>query len=99
MQDEIHPVLWLEKPPLVVSIVKQYTGMEPMRGLVADCVKASEGAGILDTSVVEGYPYADVAHMGMSWVAMADGDMEAARRAARCHPSRPPARHRNIIIV
>ena len=39
MQGEISPVCWLEKPPLVVSIVKQYTGMEPMLGLVADCVQ------------------------------------------------------------
>jgi microcystin degradation protein MlrC len=72
MAGEIDPVMWLEKPPLVVSIVKQYTGMEPMLGLVADCVKASGRDGILDTSVVEGYPYADVDHMGMSWIAIAD---------------------------
>lgn len=38
---------------------------------------------ILDASVVEGYPYADVAHMGMAWVAVADGDREAAREAAQ----------------
>lgn len=46
--------------------------MEPMLGLVADCVTASGRDAILDTSVVEGYPYADVDHMGMSWVAIAD---------------------------
>ena len=83
MAGEISPVLHLEKPPLVVSIVKQYTGMEPMLGLVADCVEASSRPKILDTSVVEGYPYADVDHMGMSWVAVADGDAGAARSAAK----------------
>ena len=45
----------------------RYTGMEPMLGLVADCVTASGRDAILDTSVVEGYPYADVDHMGMSY--------------------------------
>ena len=40
-----------------------------MSGLVADAVTASNDAegrypGILDVSVVEGYPYADVTHMG-----------------------------------
>lgn len=84
MIGEIEPVLWLEKPPLVVSIVKQYTGMQPMLGLVEDCVEASQRPGILDTSVVEGYPYADVDHMGMSWIAIADKkDISAARSAAK----------------
>ncbi len=77
MKGEIDPIMWLEKPPLVVSIVKQYTGMEPMLGLVEDCVHASGRDGVLDTSVVEGYPYADVEHMGMSWIAIVDKKLVA----------------------
>ena len=50
--------------------------------LVADAEAANERPGILDTSVVEGYPYADAAQMGMSWIAIADGDLDAAREAA-----------------
>ena len=80
---EITPVQWIETPPLVVNIVRQFTGEEPMKTLVADCVAANERPGILDTSVAEGYPYADVEQMGMAWVAIADGDLEAARDAAR----------------
>ena len=77
---EIRPVQWIETPPLVVNIVRQFTGEEPMKTLVADCIAANERPGILDTSVAEGYPYADVAQMGMAWVAIADGDLDAARR-------------------
>ncbi len=80
---EIHPVQWIETPPLVVNIVRQFTGEEPMRGLVADCVAANERPGILDTSIAEGYPWADVPQMGMAWIAIADGDMDAARDAAQ----------------
>ena len=80
---EIHPVQWVETPPLVVNIVRQFTGEEPMKTLVADCVAANERPGILDTSVAEGYPYADVEQMGMAWMAIADGDLDAARDAAR----------------
>ena len=80
---EIRPVQWVETPPLVVNIVQQFTGMEPMKTLVADCVEANERPGILDTSIAEGYPYADVEEMGMAWVAIADGDIDAARDAAR----------------
>jgi microcystin degradation protein MlrC len=79
---EIKPVQWIETPPLVVNIVRQFTGEEPMKTLVADCVAANERPGILDTSVAEGYPYADVPEMGMSWIAIADGDLDAARDAA-----------------
>lgn len=79
---EISPRQWIETPPLVVNIVRQFTGEEPMKVLVADCVAANERPGILDASVAEGYPYADVAQMGMSWIAIADGDEDPARAAA-----------------
>jgi microcystin degradation protein MlrC len=85
---EIRPVQWIETPPLVVNIVQQFTGQEPMRSLVADCIAANERPGILDTSVAEGYPYSDVPQMGMSWIAIADGDLDAAKDAARWMASR-----------
>jgi microcystin degradation protein MlrC len=43
----------------------------------------NEQPGILDTSIAEGYPYADVEEMGMSWIAITDGDMDLAREAAQ----------------
>ena len=79
---EIRPRQWIETPPLVVNILRQFTSVEPMRALVADAVEANRRPKILDTSVVEGYPYADAAQMGMSWIAIADGDLDAARDAA-----------------
>ncbi len=82
VRGEIRPVQWIETPPLVVNIVRQFTGEEPMKTLVEDCVAANERPNILDTSVAEGYPYADVEEMGMSWIAIADGDLDAAREAA-----------------
>src|SRR6478752_1320482 len=79
---EISPRQWLETPPLVVNIVRQFTGEAPMRALVEDCLAANERPGILDTSVAEGYPYADVDQMGMSWIAIANGDEAAAKATA-----------------
>ena len=88
MAGDIHPVMWLEKPPLVVSIVKQFTGASPMADLVADAVNAAERPGVLDTSVAEGYPYADVEHMGMAFIAVADVQTSiAVRYGKRCAPS------------
>ncbi len=80
---EINPAQWIEMPPVLVNIVKQFTGETPMKTFVDDCVAANETPGILDTSVAEGYPYSDVEEMGMSWVAIADnGDLELARSVA-----------------
>lgn len=80
---EIKPVQYIEMPPMLVNIVKQFTGQEPMKSLVDDCFAANERPGILDTSIAEGYPYADVEEMGMSWIAISDGDLDSARETAK----------------
>jgi len=85
---EINPVQFIEMPPMLVNIVKQFTGQEPMRSLVDDCVAANEIDGILDTSIAEGYPYADVDEMGMSWIAIADGDIGKAEKVAKSMAAR-----------
>ena len=83
IRGEIHPVQALEMPPVAINIVKQFTGEEPMRGLVQDVEEVMARPGMLSASVAEGYPYADVAEMGMSFLAVHDGDAAAARDAAR----------------
>ena len=83
VKGEINPVQYIELVPMLVNIVNQFTGQEPMKGLVDDCVEANERPGILDTSIAEGYPYADVWEMGMSWIAISDGDADAAEDTAK----------------
>ena len=83
VRGEVRPVQALETPPLVVNIVKQFTGEEPMLGVMRDAETVIERPGMLSASVGEGYPYADVAEMGMGFLAISDGDDAAARDAAR----------------
>lgn len=84
VKGEVKPAQWIEMPPVLVNIVKQFTGEEPMKSFVADCIAANDTPGILDTSVAEGYPYSDVHEMGMSWVAIADNrDIELAKSVAK----------------
>ncbi len=83
IRGEISPVQALEMPPVVINIVKQFTGEEPMRGIVADAEAVIRQPGMLSASVAEGYPYADVAEMGMAFLAISDGDAIVARDAAR----------------
>jgi microcystin degradation protein MlrC len=83
IRGEVRPVMALELPPLVINIVKQYTGEEPMLGIMRDCDAVIARPGILSASVIEGYPYADVEEMGASFLVVADGDEAVARDAAR----------------
>jgi microcystin degradation protein MlrC len=83
VRGEVRPVQWLETPPLVVSILRQYTGMEPLKTLMDECEELIRQPGVLSASVIQGYPYADVPEMGMSFLVVADGDLERARQGAR----------------
>jgi microcystin degradation protein MlrC len=79
---EIQPVQALETPPLIINIVRQCTDDEPMRTVVAGIDAVLARPRLLSASVAEGYPYADVAEMGMSFLAVSDGDPASARDAA-----------------
>jgi microcystin degradation protein MlrC len=83
IRGEIRPVSALEMPPMVISILRQDTREEPMRGVMADVEEAATLPRIIHTSMAEGYPWADVAEMGAAFYAVADGDLAAAQAAAR----------------
>lgn len=96
VKGEIRPVQWLEMPPLVVNIVRQFTGELPMKALVDDAVEANRRPKLLDTSVAEGFPYSDIEKIGMGFLAIADGDPEAAMQAARWMAERAWARREEL---
>lgn len=80
---EIVPVVAHAAPPLIVNILRQGTGDLPMRDLVARAAAAEQLPGVLSVSVAEGFPYADVEEMGMSFLAVTDGDPVMADTIAR----------------
>jgi microcystin degradation protein MlrC len=83
LKGEISPVTALETPPLVINIIKQATAEEPLAGLYAKLDQVLAEPGVLSASVALGYPYADVTEMGMSFIAVHDGDRAAACAAAQ----------------
>jgi microcystin degradation protein MlrC len=83
VRGEVRPTQAMETPPLVINITKQHTGSEPLRSLMAECEAIIAEPGILSASLVQGYPYADVPEMGMSFIVVADGDPVLAREKAR----------------
>lgn len=79
---EIAPVQALVPLPLVVNIARQDTGEEPMASLIAAAERVAARPGMLWAGVIEGFPYADVPHVGMSCLTVHDGERAAAERAA-----------------
>ena len=80
---EVRPVQALEAPPFFAQISRQYTSAEPASLFYRDLETVLRWPGILSASVAMGFYYADVEEMGTSFLAVADGDMNLARRAAR----------------
>lgn len=70
----IRPVMALATPPVAIGILRQGTSDWPMSQLVGRAAELGARDGVLSVSVLEGFPYADVAEMGMSFVAVTDGD-------------------------
>lgn len=79
---QIRPTSALEMPPLVVNILNQGTSDAPMRELLKVADAQRQRPGVLSVSVVEGYPYADVPEMGMSFIAITNNDPALARDVA-----------------
>jgi microcystin degradation protein MlrC len=92
LKGEARPVQALETPPFFVQISKQYTAVEPALSLYAGVREVMTWPGILSASAAMGFYYADVPEMGTTFVAVADGDADLARRAARSMAERAWAR-------
>ncbi len=83
VRGKIRPTTAIEMPPLLVNILCQGTSDAPMSDLLRLADQQRRRAGVLSVSVVEGYPYADVPEMGMSFIAVTDNDPALARDVAR----------------
>ncbi len=79
----IDPVGAIEKTGAVLPSFNMRTAEGPMAEVVALAAKLEAERGLLDVSAFGGFAYGDVAHGGASVLAYADGDVAAARRAAR----------------
>ncbi len=83
VRGEISPVQAVENPPLALNILLQGTVDDPMKTFLAAARALEAEPGMLSASIGEGFPYADVPHMGMAFVAISDGNADLARAGAR----------------
>lgn len=79
---EIRPVVALARPPMILNLLGQETGREPIRSLMARAREAERRPGLLSVSLMAGFPYADVPDMGPAVIAVADADPAAAQAVA-----------------
>jgi microcystin degradation protein MlrC len=94
LQGRVNPVMALATPPLAVPISAQKSDE---LFLFDDLREVLAWPGILSASVCLGFYYADVAEMGTSFLAVADGDYALAERAVRYMSDRAMARRDELV--
>jgi microcystin degradation protein MlrC len=82
IRGEIAPVQAVVNPPLALNILCQGSAGDPMRTFLQAARDLEVEPGMLSASIGEGFPYSDVPHLGMAFVAIADRDAELARKGA-----------------
>ena len=82
LRGEVRPVMAAAFPAVAINIACQHTEAPLCRELCALADEQLRRPGVLANGVVLGFPYADVAEMGSSFVAVTDGDGALARQLA-----------------
>ncbi|MBT4141525.1 MAG: M81 family metallopeptidase [Chloroflexi bacterium] len=83
IRGEVRPVQHLVQVPMMINIVKQPTGFGPMKEIMDEVHQVLEKPGVLSASCGQGFPYADVDQMGVSFLVVTDGDAVKAEKQAK----------------
>ena len=75
VRGKLRPTMAASFPPLAINIEKQHTAEEPLQGAYRFADQQLLNEKLLSSSIVLGFPYADVAEMGSSTIAVADGQV------------------------
>lgn len=81
LRGAVRPVQRMLKPPLAISIEQQRTEVEPCKSLQEQFRAVQQLPGILSSSLLLGFPYADVPEMGSGFIVVADQDPTIAEAA------------------
>ena len=82
IRGEIKPHQHLVQVPMIINIVKQPTSFGPMKAIMDDVAEVVKKRGVLSASCGQGFPYADVEQMGISFLVITDGDRKLAEEQA-----------------
>ena len=76
------PVMRWGQRPMIPHVMRQATEDEPMKSLIA-AARGMESVKLLAATVFAGFPHADIKDAGLSAVAVADADEDAAGQAVQ----------------
>ena len=79
IRGEIDPNQYLVQVPMIVNITRQPTAVGAMKTIMDDVAQVVGTPGVLSASCGQGFPYADVEHMGVSFLVVTDGDPALAK--------------------
>src|SRR5690606_20219127 len=82
VQGECNPVQHAAFCPMNINIEQQNTEGGPLEALCRECELAEQQPGVLDASVLLGFPYADSPWMRSGIQVVTDGDEELASQVA-----------------
>jgi len=82
VRGDIDPVMALARPPMLLQPESQDTLRSPMKDILAYAARSRDQLGLLDISLVAGFGWCDVPEAGTSVIAIADGNLSLAQRAA-----------------
>lgn len=82
LRGEIRPTMAASFPPVAINIERQLTTEPHCVALYSLADEMLHRPGVLSNSVMLGFPYADVAEMGSSFITVTDNDLPLAQRLA-----------------
>lgn len=82
VRGEIKPTQALRRPGIVSASIYQASGYHPMKTIYDRCREWEQKPGVVCVSVAPGYAYADVVDIGMSVIAVTNGNPALAEQAA-----------------
>jgi len=82
LSGEIRPTMAASFPPVAINIERQLTSEPHCRALYAVADDQLQRPGVLSNSVMLGFPYADVAEMGSSFIVVTNDDPGLAQALA-----------------
>lgn len=82
LRGEIRPTQAACYPPMIINIERQCTDEPPLSELVSRFAEIRQSPKVLSSSLMLGFPYADVAEIGSATLVVTDNDSELAQNLA-----------------
>ncbi len=78
LRGEVRPVMAWRSLPMLTHMIRQTPSQQPMKDIMDRAIAAEAAGEVLAASVFGGFPLADIPHVGLTAVVVADGHRGAA---------------------